>query len=254
MRQEAHPALYKALTFVARGIYVDIESGQLRCSCHHKPCDKWDHKYYRRHFRSKCHKKYEETRLDDKEIQRLREAKAIYVQMNPVVEGQSICEKRKQKDGTEKLLRVEEEDNRGNGSLIVEMRSTIPTPTRTAEGVTASSGSATAEKGSPTSVPTKTAEDLIVEKGSAISALIKAAEHVIKNAPAKALSAAGASEDSCDGSPVAEKTAEDDVDKAPGKATAAAGASENGDSGSPIVEKGPPISASMTDDSEKHSV
>lgn len=32
---------FEALEFADRGIYVDVgETGQLRCSCNHKPCDK----------------------------------------------------------------------------------------------------------------------------------------------------------------------------------------------------------------------
>lgn len=98
---------HEALTFASRGIYVDIETGQLRCSCNHKPCDKWDAYGYTRHFEFKCHKKYEEERLDDTEIARLREAKATYVRMNPQVEEQSIRKKRKMKEG-EKILTVDE--------------------------------------------------------------------------------------------------------------------------------------------------
>ena len=98
---------HEALTFASRGIYVDIETGQLRCSCNHKPCDKWDAYGYTRHFGFKCHKKYEEERLDDNEIARLRETKATYLRMNPIVEEQSIRKKRKMRDG-EKLLSVDE--------------------------------------------------------------------------------------------------------------------------------------------------
>mmetsp|Transcript_27891 Transcript_27891/g.45272 ORF Transcript_27891/g.45272 Transcript_27891/m.45272 type:complete len:261 (-) Transcript_27891:209-991(-) len=98
---------HEALTFASRGIYVDIDTNQLRCSCNHKPCDKWDAYGYTRHFEFKCHKKYEEERLDDAEINRLREAKATFLRMNPQVEEQSIRKKRKMKEG-EKILSVDE--------------------------------------------------------------------------------------------------------------------------------------------------
>lgn len=98
---------HEALTFAGRGIYVDIETGQLRCSCNHKPCDKWDAYGYTRHFGFKCHKKYEEERLDDAEIARLKDAKETYMRMNPIVEEASIRKKRKMKDG-EKILSVDE--------------------------------------------------------------------------------------------------------------------------------------------------
>jgi len=98
---------HEALTFASRGIYVDIESNQLRCSCNHKVCDKWDAYGYSRHFGFKCHKKYEDERLDDVEINRLREAKETYVRIHPVVEEVSIRKKRKMKDG-EKILSVDE--------------------------------------------------------------------------------------------------------------------------------------------------
>lgn len=55
----------------------------------------------------KCHKKYEEERLDDAEIARLREAKATYLRMHPQVEEQSIRKRRRTKDG-EKMLSVDE--------------------------------------------------------------------------------------------------------------------------------------------------
>eukprot|EP00578_Thalassiosira_sp_NH16_P009954 CAMPEP_0181117036 /NCGR_PEP_ID=MMETSP1071-20121207/22276_1 /TAXON_ID=35127 /ORGANISM="Thalassiosira sp., Strain NH16" /LENGTH=245 /DNA_ID=CAMNT_0023201333 /DNA_START=79 /DNA_END=816 /DNA_ORIENTATION=+ len=98
---------HEALTFASRGIYVDIETGQVRCSCNHKPCDKWEAYGYTRHFTFKCHKKYEEERLDDAEIARLRESKATYMRMNPIVEESSIRKKRKMKEG-EAILSVEE--------------------------------------------------------------------------------------------------------------------------------------------------
>mgnify|MGYP001050820808 CR=1 FL=1 len=31
---------HEAIHYFARGIYVDVETGQLRCSCNHKPCGK----------------------------------------------------------------------------------------------------------------------------------------------------------------------------------------------------------------------
>lgn len=107
-RNKKLPLTYhEALTFASRGIYVDLESNQLRCSCNHKPCDKWDAYGYTRHFGFKCHKKYEEERLDDVEIARLREAKETYMRMNPIIEEASIRKKRKMKDG-EKILSVDE--------------------------------------------------------------------------------------------------------------------------------------------------
>eukprot|EP00578_Thalassiosira_sp_NH16_P022692 CAMPEP_0181098876 /NCGR_PEP_ID=MMETSP1071-20121207/12362_1 /TAXON_ID=35127 /ORGANISM="Thalassiosira sp., Strain NH16" /LENGTH=267 /DNA_ID=CAMNT_0023181505 /DNA_START=40 /DNA_END=843 /DNA_ORIENTATION=- len=98
---------HEALTFASRGVYVDIETGQLRCSCNHKPSDKWDAYGYTRHFAFKCHKKYESERLDDGEIARLREAKETFMRMNPIVEESSIRKKRKMKEG-EKVLSVDE--------------------------------------------------------------------------------------------------------------------------------------------------
>ncbi len=98
---------HEAITYSHRGIYVDIDSGQLRCSCNHKPCDKWDAYGYTRHFGFKCHKKYEEERLDDTEHARLKEAKEQYLRMNPQVEESSIRKKRKMSSG-EKILSVEE--------------------------------------------------------------------------------------------------------------------------------------------------
>lgn len=98
---------HEALTYASRGIYVDIETGQLRCSCNHKPCDKLDAYGYTRHFEFKCHKRYEEERLDDVELNRLREAKATYLRMHPQVEEQSIRKRRRAEKG-EKVLSVEE--------------------------------------------------------------------------------------------------------------------------------------------------
>ena len=55
-----------------------VPAAQLRCSCNHKPCHKWDAYGYTRHFTFKCHKKYEEERLvDDAERQRLKDAKEV---------------------------------------------------------------------------------------------------------------------------------------------------------------------------------
>lgn len=98
---------HEASTFANRGIYVDIETGQLRCSCNHKPCDKWDAYGYTRHFTFKCHVKYETERLDETETNRLRECKETFLRMNPIVEERTIRKKRKTKDG-EKILTVEE--------------------------------------------------------------------------------------------------------------------------------------------------
>ena len=98
---------HEAITYSNRGIYVDLETGQLRCSCNHKPCDKWDAYGYTRHFSFKCHKKYEEERLDDTEIQRLKDARDTYLRVHPQIPEQSIRKKRKMRDG-EKILSVEE--------------------------------------------------------------------------------------------------------------------------------------------------
>mmetsp|Transcript_30686 Transcript_30686/g.56229 ORF Transcript_30686/g.56229 Transcript_30686/m.56229 type:complete len:303 (-) Transcript_30686:123-1031(-) len=99
---------HEALMFAPRGIYVDVaETMQLRCSCNHKPCDKWDQYGYTRHFSFKCHKKYEEERLDEVEILRLRDAKSAYLTMHPPVEELSIRKQRKAREG-EKLLSVDE--------------------------------------------------------------------------------------------------------------------------------------------------
>ncbi|KAL3789938.1 hypothetical protein ACHAW5_005483 [Stephanodiscus triporus] len=98
---------HEAVTYFARGIYVDIESGQLRCSCNHKPCDKWDAYGYTRHFSFKCHHKYETERLDDAEQARLKDARETFLRMNPIVEEQTLRKKRKLRDG-EKLLTVDE--------------------------------------------------------------------------------------------------------------------------------------------------
>jgi len=100
---------HEALTFASRGIYVDIETGalEIRCSCNHKPCSKWDQYRYTRHFGFKCHKKYEEERLDDGEIARLKEAKETYFRMNPMVDEMSIRKKRRMREG-EKLLSIDD--------------------------------------------------------------------------------------------------------------------------------------------------
>ena len=98
---------HEAITYFARGVYVDIESGQLRCSCNHKPCDKWDAYGYTRHFSFKCHLKYETERLDEAEQARLKDARDTYMRMNPIVEEQTLRKKRKLREG-EKLLTVDE--------------------------------------------------------------------------------------------------------------------------------------------------
>jgi len=98
---------HEAITYSHRGIYVDIESGELRCSCNHKPCDKWDMYGYNRHFTFKCHKKYEEERLDEHELARLKAAKEQYLRIHPQIEEPSIRKKRKLKAG-EKILGPDE--------------------------------------------------------------------------------------------------------------------------------------------------
>ena len=107
-RNKKLPLTYhEAIAYFARGIYVDIESGHLRCSCNHKPCDKWDSYGYTRHFTFKCHRKYETERLDEAEMTRLKDARDTYMRMNPIVEEQTLRKKRKLREG-EKLLTVEE--------------------------------------------------------------------------------------------------------------------------------------------------
>jgi hypothetical protein len=138
---------HEALTFSHRGIYVDVGSsttatatatlssaatvqaaacgggigqpphsivqihggggGIIRCSCNHKPSYKWDAYGYTRHFEFKCHKKYEEERLDEVEAARLKDAKESYLRMHPLVQELSLRKKRKLHEG-EKLLTVEE--------------------------------------------------------------------------------------------------------------------------------------------------
>ena len=68
--------------FAQRGIYVDAKTGSLRCSCNHKPSHKWDLYGYTRHFTFKCHKKYEETMMNEEEVKRLVEAKDMYFKEN----------------------------------------------------------------------------------------------------------------------------------------------------------------------------
>ncbi len=46
-----------------RGIYV--ESGDIRCRCNNKPCNKYDTYQYERHFTFKVHKKYEAEEADE---------------------------------------------------------------------------------------------------------------------------------------------------------------------------------------------
>ncbi|KAL7544397.1 hypothetical protein ACHAWF_007780 [Thalassiosira exigua] len=98
---------HEALHFAGRGVYVDVDTGRLKCSCNHKPCDRWDQYGYTRHFAFKCHRRYEAERLDDHELHRLREAKNTFLRMNPLVEESTIRRKRKLGEG-EKLLSVEE--------------------------------------------------------------------------------------------------------------------------------------------------
>jgi hypothetical protein len=98
---------HEAVTYFARGVYVDIESGQLRCSCNHKPCHKWDAYGYTRHFTFKCHHRYETERLNEAEQARLKDARETFLRMNPIVEEQTLRKKRKLRDG-EKLLTVDE--------------------------------------------------------------------------------------------------------------------------------------------------
>eukprot|EP00574_Skeletonema_japonicum_P004333 CAMPEP_0201713606 /NCGR_PEP_ID=MMETSP0593-20130828/384_1 /ASSEMBLY_ACC=CAM_ASM_000672 /TAXON_ID=267983 /ORGANISM="Skeletonema japonicum, Strain CCMP2506" /LENGTH=218 /DNA_ID=CAMNT_0048202779 /DNA_START=155 /DNA_END=811 /DNA_ORIENTATION=- len=98
--------------FAQRGIYVDPKTGSLRCSCNHKPSHKWDLYGYTRHFTFKCHKKYEETMMNEEEVKRLVEAKDIYFKMFPVVSEHNILRKRKRAFMTgEKNLTTEEVRN-----------------------------------------------------------------------------------------------------------------------------------------------
>jgi hypothetical protein len=98
--------------FAQRGIYVDSKSGSLRCSCNHKPSHKWDLYGYTRHFTFKCHKKYEETMMNEEEVKRLVDAKETYFKMFPVVSESNILRKRKRAFMTgEKNLTTEEVRN-----------------------------------------------------------------------------------------------------------------------------------------------
>ncbi|KAL7494953.1 hypothetical protein ACHAWT_003557 [Skeletonema menzelii] len=98
--------------FAQRGIYVDSKTGSLRCSCNHKPSHKWDLYGYTRHFTFKCHKKYEETMMNEEEVKRLVEAKEMYFKMFPVVTESNILRKRKRAFLTgEKNLTTEEVRN-----------------------------------------------------------------------------------------------------------------------------------------------
>ena len=62
---------------------------------------------YNRHFTFKCHKKYEEERLDEVELGRLKAAKEQYLRIHPQIEEPSIRKKRKLKAG-EKILGPDE--------------------------------------------------------------------------------------------------------------------------------------------------
>lgn len=98
--------------FAQRGIYVDPKTGSLRCSCNHKPSHKWDLYGYTRHFTFKCHKKYEETGMNDDEVKRLVDAKEMYFKMFPQVSETNILRKRKRAFLTgEKNLTTEEVRN-----------------------------------------------------------------------------------------------------------------------------------------------
>ncbi len=65
-------------------------NGIIRCSCNHKPTYKWDAYGYARHFEFKCHKKYEQERLDDIEATRLRESNESYLRMHPPIPDSSL--------------------------------------------------------------------------------------------------------------------------------------------------------------------
>ncbi|KAL7547587.1 hypothetical protein ACHAWF_010877 [Thalassiosira exigua] len=103
---------HEALAYANRGIYVDPETQQLRCSCNHKPCHKWELYGYTRHFGFKVHRRYEAERLDDVEIQRLRDCKELYLRQNPVVEEPRFRKKKRSRGGEgdegSKVLSVEE--------------------------------------------------------------------------------------------------------------------------------------------------
>jgi hypothetical protein len=100
--------------FAQRGIYVDPKTGSLRCSCNHKPIHNRDLHGYTQHFTSKCHKKYEETGMNDDEVKRLVDAKEMYFKMFPQVSETNILHKRKRAFLTgEKNLTIEEVRNQG---------------------------------------------------------------------------------------------------------------------------------------------
>ena len=88
---------------------INILSPQTTHYQSHTHTDKWDAYGYNRHFTFKCHKKYEEERLNETEANRLKEAHDTYVRMHPEIAEASIRKRRKlnAKDG-EKLLSVEE--------------------------------------------------------------------------------------------------------------------------------------------------
>ena len=49
-----------------------------------------------RHFTFKCHKKYEEERLDDREATRLKDSKEAYLKLNPIPDDANIFRSKKQ--------------------------------------------------------------------------------------------------------------------------------------------------------------
>ena len=83
-----------------RGIYTDNVTGdtvigELRCSCNHKCCDKWDAYGYSRHFTFKCHLKYMEKHLDEVEMTRLKVARDTFLSINPGGDNNDIHHVRK---------------------------------------------------------------------------------------------------------------------------------------------------------------
>ena len=83
-----------------RGIYTDnvtgdTETGELRCSCNHKCCDKWDAYGYSRHFTFKCHLKYVNEQLDEVEMTRLKVARDTFLSINPGGDNNDIHHVRK---------------------------------------------------------------------------------------------------------------------------------------------------------------
>eukprot|EP00584_Thalassiosira_punctigera_P010534 CAMPEP_0172532604 /NCGR_PEP_ID=MMETSP1067-20121228/5593_1 /TAXON_ID=265564 ORGANISM="Thalassiosira punctigera, Strain Tpunct2005C2" /NCGR_SAMPLE_ID=MMETSP1067 /ASSEMBLY_ACC=CAM_ASM_000444 /LENGTH=253 /DNA_ID=CAMNT_0013317137 /DNA_START=19 /DNA_END=780 /DNA_ORIENTATION=+ len=101
--------IHEALGFSSRGIFFDFATGQLRCSCNHKPCDMWALNTYVRHFKLQCHQKYEAERLDQNEVVRLRVARATFARMNPVAAGeQAARKKKKRKEDGERTLTITE--------------------------------------------------------------------------------------------------------------------------------------------------